>query len=80
MFNELLGSLFNVHKNHIPSSHTHMKYKKSRKKKVFQSQKKKKSKKRIKKSRKENENECSMNYLDHFLMSTRITFHFPTRT
>ena len=29
MFNELLGSFFNVHKNHIPFSHTHMKYKKS---------------------------------------------------
>ena len=31
MFNELLGSFFNVHRNYIPSSHIHMKYKKSRK-------------------------------------------------
>ena len=44
---------------------------------MFQDQQKKKRKKRIKKSRKENENECSTNYWDHFLMSTRTTFHFP---
>ena len=44
---------------------------------MFQDQQKKKRKKRIKKSRKENENECSTNYWDHFLMSTRTTFHLP---
>ena len=75
MFNELFGSFFNAHKNHIPSSHTHIKYKKSRKKNVYHNWKKKKKTK--KKSRKENEIECSMNYLDHFLMFTRTTFHPP---
>ena len=47
---------------------------------MFQSKKKKKIKKRRKRSKKKNENKCSMNYLDHFLMSTRTTFHLPTYT
>ena len=47
MFNELLGLFFNVQKNHIPSSHTHMKYKKSREKK--EEKKNKEAKKEIKK-------------------------------
>ena len=38
---------------------------------------KKEKKKRRKKLRNDNENECSMKYLDHFLMSTKTTFHLP---
>ena len=47
MFNELLGSYYNVHNNQIPSSYTHMKYKKSREKK--EEKKNKEAKKEIKK-------------------------------
>ena len=78
MFNELLQSIFNFQKNHIPSFQMHIKYKKSRKKKF--SRAKKRKKKQRKKSRNENENECSMNYLAHLLMSTRTIFHLPTCT
>ena len=50
MFNELLGLFFNVQKNHIPSSHTHMKYKKSWEKNYIEPKKEKKKQRNAKRS------------------------------